>query len=313
MTEPAVRPRRHRKTGRREHRAAWSCTGFLMLVLVVAAQPAPAAAPRTLDTTVLSFNIRYGRADDGPDSWEHRSDLVCATIAARAPAIFGVQECLWEQGEVLRAAFPGYEFTGYGRDDGERAGEMCAIFTDRERYDVLDRGVFWLSETPDVVGSRGWDAALHRIATWVMLRDRACLPDTLFVFNAHFDHVGEVARERSAVVLRHRIDAIVGSHAVFVMGDFNAAANSPVHAVLTDGKVGLTDAWTCADEGERRRGSGTFHGFNGEPVRGRIDWILASPHLPCRDAGIDRSARAGRYPSDHFPVWAVYPQNRRTP
>jgi endonuclease/exonuclease/phosphatase family metal-dependent hydrolase len=312
VTDPAVRPRGSRGTGGRSSRPGRGHPGLLLLPALLALHAAPAVAQPTVDTTILSFNIRYGRADDGPDSWEHRRELVCATIAAHAPAIFGVQECLWEQGEVLRAAFPGHEFTGYGRDDGEQAGEMCAIFTDRGRYDVLDRGVFWLSETPDVVGSRGWDAALPRIATWVMLRDSQGLPDTVFVFNAHFDHVGEKARERSAVVLRERVGAIAGDHAVVVLGDFNADADSPPHRVLTGGAAALADAWACAGD-EEQSIPGTFHGFTGRPERGRIDWILSSPRLPCRTAGIDRSARSGHFPSDHFAVWAVFRQPRRNP
>ena len=289
--------------------------GWLLALAVPTAAGDVAVPAGTGDTTVLSLNIRYGRADDGPDSWPLRQDLVCATIAAHAPDIFGVQECLWEQGEVLRAAFPGYDFTGYGRDDGAGEGEMCAIFTDRARYEVLDRGVFWLSETPDVVGSRSWDAALPRIATWVQLRDTAARPDTVFVFNAHLDHIGVESRRRSAGVLRERIGAIAGGHAVVVMGDFNADADdSAPHRVLVEDNGGaLRDAWTCASSEERKRGPGTFHGFTGETSRGRIDWILASPQLPCRDAGIDRSSRDGRYPSDHFGVWAVLAQASRAP
>jgi endonuclease/exonuclease/phosphatase family metal-dependent hydrolase len=123
--------------------------------------------------------------------------------------------------------------------------------------------------------------------------------------------VGVSARERSADVLRERIGALVGDHAVIVMGDFNAVAGSLPHATLTDVTAGLADSWARAGEQERRRDPGTFHGFTGEPGRGRIDWILSSPGLRCVDAGIDRSSRGGRYPSDHFPVWATFRQARR--
>jgi endonuclease/exonuclease/phosphatase family metal-dependent hydrolase len=285
----------------------------LMLGILPVSVPAGESAatqPEGVDTTLLSFNIRYGRADDGADSWPYRRDRVCATIAAHAPAIFGVQECLWEQGEVLRDAFPGYDFTGVGRDDGLRAGEMCAVFTDRARYEVLDSGVFWLSETPDIVGSRGWDAALHRIASWVELRDKVCRPETLFVFNTHFDHVGIEARRRSAELLAERIADLAGGHPVILMGDFNADADgSPPHDILAGGD--LHDTWACASREERQRGSGTFHGFTGETRRGRIDWILTTPDLPCHDAGLDRSSHEGRYPSDHYPVWARVRQEKR--
>lgn len=282
---------------------AWA----LLILWIASTQAMPIAAADSTDTTVLSFNIRYGLADDGPDSWPHRRGLVCRTIDAHAPAVFGVQECLTGQAEVLHNAFPEYEFTGMGRDDGDQAGEMCALFTLRERYEVLDRGVFWLSETPEVVGSRSWDAALHRIATWVKLRDRRCRPEVLYVFNTHFDHVGEEARHRSAQLLATRIVDITRGAPVILMGDFNAdAEGSPPHDALVG--PALRDSWTSATAAERERGTGTFHGFSGQTRRGRIDWILTSPDLPCRDAGIDRTAYAGRYPSDHFPVWAVIRQ-----
>jgi endonuclease/exonuclease/phosphatase family metal-dependent hydrolase len=183
---------------------------FAMILTVLVAGPmiaadAPGDEPK--ETTVMSFNIRYGAADDGDNSWTYRRDLVFQTIAGHEPAIFGVQECLWFQGEELKEVFPDYRMTGVGRDDGEQEGEMCAIFTLTDRYQLLAHGTFWLSETPEVIASKGWDAALPRIATWVRLYDRWCEPDTLFVFNAHFDHVGKLAREKSTTLLRSRMPA----------------------------------------------------------------------------------------------------------
>ena len=171
---------------------------LLVLLALLAAVSAAGDSAESVDTTIMSFNIRYGRADDGQDSWSYRHDKVCATIAAHEPSIFGVQECLPEQAEVVRGCFPGYEFNGVGRDDGQKKGEMCAIFTDRSRYEVLDRGVFWLSETPGVVGSVGWDAALPRICTWAIVRDRVS-HSRCVIANTHFDHRGPTARLESGV------------------------------------------------------------------------------------------------------------------
>lgn len=259
-------------------------------------------------TTILSFNVRYGRADDGLDSWQYRHQNVCATIAAHQPAVFGLQECLPEQAAVVRECFPEYEFTGVGRDDGKLEGEMCAIFTDRSRYEVLDSGVFWLSETPEVAGSIGWDAAMTRIASWVKLEDKKFAPGILYVFNTHFDHVGVEARRQSALLLKEKVAAIAGKHPAILMGDFNAdAEGSPPQEALI-GEY-LRDSWTCAAREQRQKGSGTFHGFTGETSRGRIDWILTTEGLPCVDAGIDRTSCDGRFPSDHYPVWAVLNQD----
>lgn len=289
--------------------------GILLTLAALGMWPAlviAAPAKDTLSTTIVSFNIRYGTADDGLNSWPNRRDLVFKTIASYEPAIFGVQECLLDQADQLRAAFPAYQMTGAGRDDGKKAGEMCAVFTDTVRYEILDHGVFWLSPTPDVPGSKGWDAALPRIATWLKLHDRRCVPDTMFIFNTHFDHMGEQARLESAVVLQQHITEIAGPYAVILMGDFNSSAtgSSPPYQLLKRERAGqavaLRDTWNQASREQRMRGEGTFHGFKGEATRGRIDWILSSEHWHCVDAGIDRTQENGRYPSDHFPVWAIF-------
>jgi len=291
----------------------------LLLVLLLAAAAAAPPAGGDVATTVMSFNIRYGTADDGPNAWEHRRYLVRLAIRERQPAIFGVQECLWEQGLELERAFSEYRITGVGRDDGQRAGEMCLIFTRRDRYRLLDQGNFWLSETPQAPGSIGWDAACPRLATWVKLYDRLCDPDTLFVFNTHLDHAGARAREQGALLLRRRMGEIAGGHAALLLGDFNAPADagSPPYRILAQegwrNGIALRDAWQAASAAERARPDGTFHGFSGTPSRGRIDWILAGASLPPADAGISRFQQGGRWPSDHFPVWAAFRQVRHPP
>ncbi len=283
---------------------------ILALTMLVAL--AAIAADEPVDTTVMSFNIRYAGANDGINSWPNRRDLVRRAIANHRPAIFGVQECLWDQGVELREAFADYSMTGAGRDDGDQKGEMCAIFTRKDRYQVLDQGIFWLSETPDVVGSRGWDAALPRIAGWVKLQDRWCDPDTFFVFNTHFDHMGTIAREKSAELLKERMATIAAGLPVILMGDFNdpATSASPSYGILMaeSGQAGLTlsDTWSLASRDQRMQGEGTYHGFSGEATRGRIDWILTTEDFQGIDAGIERLQDNGRYPSDHFPVWAMF-------
>lgn len=270
-------------------------------------------------TTVLSFNVRYANEADGDNKWEKRRYLVRGAIRDHRPAIFGLQECLWDQGAELTKAFYGYRVTGVGRDDGIRGGEMCLIFTRHDRYHLLDQGFFWLSETPDTPGSKGWDAACPRIVTWVKLRDRWCNPDTLFVFNTHFDHQGEEARAEGAKLLKKRMAEIAEDHAVILMGDFNdpASSVSSAYQLLTgeDGATGpaLSDTWLSASEKMKAKGEGTFHGFNGEAGPDRIDWILATEEFSGIAAGIGRFEKKGRYPSDHFPVWANFFQQRHPP
>ena len=172
---------------------------LIVLIVAMALGVGPTSAG---SLTVMSFNVRYGTADDGDDAWPHRRGHVVATITAAGPDLLGTQECLAFQREELAAALPAFAVIGVGRDDGNEAGEMCASFYRRDRFDLLDHGTFWLSETPDEVASRGWDAALPRIATWLRLRDRPSGRELLWL-NTHFDHRGAEARLESLTLL-HR-------------------------------------------------------------------------------------------------------------
>ncbi len=281
----------------------------------VAGEPAP-----TVDISVMSFNIRYGAANDGENAWDRRRELVASTINEFAPDLLGTQECLLFQKEFLAERLPGYQVVGAGRDDGADGGEMCAVFFRDDRFELLDAGHFWLSDTPDQVGSVGWDAALTRMATWVKLR--VCdVPDHVFYFfNTHFDHVGEEARLASARLVRAMaVERIGAGLPVIIAGDFNSPAtldgDSPHRALTGAGQPRLLDTYEVVHESPHAtppatlpatppEPTGTFNGFTGETERGRIDWIIVSRHFVSLAAAIDRSSHDGRYPSDHFPVTA---------
>ncbi len=251
---------------------------------------------------VMSFNVRYATEADGENRWEARREQVYEVIRRRQPAVVGLQEVLAGQADEIRAAFPDYAFVGVGRRDGKRAGEMVPILVDRERFDVVKHGHFWLSPTPEKVGSVGWDAALPRMATWVELRFKEAPMRKVRVVNAHFDHQGERARLESAKLLREFVDTANGGTPVIVVGDFNCAPGSPPHRVLCGGAdAEVVDAHACMP---LRKKTGTYHGFTGEGRGERIDWILIKGKMEPTEADVDTSGREGRYPSDHFPVWA---------
>jgi len=186
---------------------------------------------------------------------------------------------------------------------------MAALFFRRDRFEVVASGHFWLSPTPDAVGSRGWDAALPRIASWVRLADRTApgAAPLLFV-NTHFDHRGATARLESARLVSQRVATLARGGPVIVTGDFNAGVGSAPHAALfaaADGAARLVDTFRAVDP-DRVGPEGTFNGFDPTRTGGeRIDWIGCSPGWTVVAAAIDRTARDGRVPSDHFPVTAV--------
>lgn len=262
------------------------------------------------DIRVMSFNIRYGTADDGPNRWEERRERLAATIRDFDPDLLGTQETLGFQRDWLAEKLPDHEVVGVGREDGAELGEMTAVCFRRSRFRMLESGHFWLSETPDRPGSRSWDAALPRMVTWVRLagRDRPGERPVLFL-NTHFDHQGEASRLESARLLRSRIGELGGGCSVVVSGDFNAGEDSPPYRVLFGMSGGhpspLVDCFRAANP-QRTEEEGTFSGFrSGNTTGSRIDWIGASPEWKVVNCRIDRSGEDGRTPSDHFPVTAV--------
>jgi len=252
---------------------------------------------------VLSFNIRYAAADDGPNIWELRRDLVVETIRNQKADILGLQEVLASQAAELRAALPEYGFVGVGRDDGAEQGEFVPIFYRRQRFTLVDYGYFWLSEHPEQPGSVGWDAALPRMATWVRLRFKDAPLTDVHVVNVHLDHRGGRARTESAKLIRRLVESL-GGQPLVVLGDFNCPPGSEPYWILTEERshpTALHDAFAALPAAE----GGTYHAFTGTPREGRIDWILVSRDIEPSEAVIDRSQRGGRYPSDHFPVAAT--------
>ena len=258
---------------------------------------------------VMSFNIRFGTADDGPNRWEVRRDAVVAAIREFDPDVLGTQETLAAQRDFLLAALPGFAAVAVGRDDGRDKGEMTATFYRRDRFDLLDSGHFWLSLSPDQPGSKDWDTAITRMATWLKLRDRRePTRPPILVINTHFDHVGQTARLESARLIRRRAVEMGKGCSIIVMGDFNCGDDDPPHAALVgqqDDGIDLFDTYRAIHPA-RGPDEATFHAFDATKVKGeRIDWILATPDFKVESAAIDRSLPGGRVPSDHFPVTAV--------
>jgi endonuclease/exonuclease/phosphatase family metal-dependent hydrolase len=259
------------------------------------------AAPASPDIPVMSFNIRYGTAADSGNAWPGRRRPLVALIRRHGPDILGLQEALDFQLREVAGALSGYGRVGVGRDDGERRGEFSPILYRRSRFTLLASGTFWFSPTPDTPGSTGWGNVITRIATWARLRDQAT-GRTLYVYNLHLDHESAASRDSSALLLARRIRDREHPDPVLVLGDFNTGEHTfPVRFLVDSLRLSDTFREVTTDSA----GVGTFHGFTGRANGERIDYILADSAWTVRSAGIDRSHRGGRYPSDHFPVHAV--------
>lgn len=285
------------------------CRVFLsvasVLVGVVFAVSARAAEPAM---KVMSFNIRYGAANDGENSWPQRNHLVLETIKMFDPDLLGTQEVLDFQAEFLIENLPGYAFHGVGRDDGKRKGEFVPVMYRKDRFELVQSGHFWLSESPDVPGSVSWDSSLTRMCSWVILRDKQGKEQPFAVGNAHFDHRGQQARLESAKLIRERVDAISENMAVIVMGDFNTGEDDAPYAALVKGefseKEPLIDTYR-AIEPLRSDREATFSRWTGNREGRRIDWIIHTPDIVTLHALINYTNEDGRFPSDHYPVQAI--------
>ena len=258
---------------------------------------------------VMSFNIRYGTARDGDNHWDKRNEFVADTIRAFDPDLLGTQETLGFQKKFLAKKLTGYETFGVGRDDGQEKGEMMAVYWRRDRFEKVDGGHFWLSETPDKIGSKSWDSSLPRMVTWVRLKDKVSGGKPILFANTHFDHRGPVARLNSAKLIRVRLETLGRGCSIVLTGDFNAAEGSAPYEALfgeiDDHKSPVVDSYRAVHP-DRKPDEGTATGFRaGASTGGRIDWIGVSRDWTITAAGIDRTAKDGRTPSDHFPVTAT--------
>jgi endonuclease/exonuclease/phosphatase family metal-dependent hydrolase len=276
-----------------------------------AARPVPAGRPvigraRGGLLHAMSFNIRYDRVGQTrpgePDYWPERAPLTTEFLRLEQPTVLGVQEVLFHQLPAVREGLGRhYEMVGFGREGGA-GGEYSGIFYDARRLSVKWWDQFWLSDTPDVIGSATWGNTVTRIVTWAEFHDSVTGRDFLHI-NSHFDHQAENARVRSAQVVRDQA-AASGLPVVFTADSNAAAENSAAYDVLvTEG--GLQDTWLAADR-RLTPTVGTFPNYGTpNPDGARIDWILATPGIEVRSAAINTWTRDGRFPSDHTPVQAL--------
>jgi len=266
-----------------------------------------AATPSTAALRVMTFNLRYDNPNDGVNAWPNRRDWVASLVRWHAPDALGVQEALAPMLADLDARLPGYARVGVGRRDGATQGEYSAILYRTDRLELIGTGTFWLSPTPETPGSKGWDAAIERIATWARFRDRRSGCAFVHV-NTHFDHIGETARQESARLIRRRLDSLAGGLPVIVTGDLNSVPSSGAYRTFTrdtvDMRPPLLDAFAASRAGHYGPAS-TWTAFKAiEPER-RIDYVMVSREVPVLAHAILPDAWDGRFPSDHLPVMAV--------
>lgn len=273
------------------------CCGMLLGVLLMSDVT---SAGERAELTVMTYNLRYASSQP-PHAWYQRRPAAKAMLEELQPDLIGTQEGLYQQVKDLDADLPDHDWIGLGREGGSR-GEFMAIFYRRDRFEPLEFDHYWLSDTPEVIGSVTWGHSVKRMVTWVKFRDLATGQDFYFV-NTHFDHQVQEAREKSAALVLKRVNALNTLLPVLLVGDFNAVAGqNPVYDILVNDEA-FVDTWLAAEKrGEAIR---TFHNYRGPQAGdGRIDWILSRGPVRTRWTEVVTYEKDGQYPSDHFPVLA---------
>lgn len=255
---------------------------------------------------VMTLNLRYDNPDDSINSWPARAKQVFNLILEEKPDILGMQEVLINQYQVLDSVFHDYSSVGVGRDDGAKGGEMNPVFFRKDKFEMVRHITFWLSESPEVAGSKGWGASLPRIVTWMELVHKNSHKH-LFFFNTHFAHDSDTARLMSSKILLDEINRIAEGYPFIVSGDFNMPPTSTGYSILTgpDESVPLLkDAYVITE----KRPTGpvyTFNGFSDNAKTARIDYVFVRNGMRVIEYKTLVKKDHGVFISDHWPVEAV--------
>lgn len=251
---------------------------------------------------VMSYNIKFDDKADTVNGWDKRKDQVVNLVRFYEPDFLGTQEGLLHQLEYMENGLRNMKWIGAGRTDGKNEGEFSALFYNSERFELLinSDSTIWLSETPSHP-SKSWDAALPRILTWGKFRNKNS-KEEFFVFNTHFDHIGDTARAESARLIVETIKEVANGFPVILSGDFNATEDSQPYKVLTND---LADAFYSSALPH----VGPLFSFEGFEAlssnnKRRIDYIFVNDKLEVKKHAIISDFRDGRYPSDHLPIVA---------
>lgn len=273
-------------------------SGILFILLFHPARSPDSASD--LELKVMTYNVRFDNSADDQHNWRYRREAAASLIRSQSVDLVGTQEVLKNQLDDFLNRLPQYGSLGVGREDGRTAGEFSAILYWKDRFQVVESGNFWLSPTPEIPGSRGWDAACERIVSWGIFKEKASGRRLAF-FNTHLDHVGEVARRESARLLLKQIQRLAADMPLILSGDFNAPPEAePISIILESGFLAETRAQAASVSGP----GWSFHGFGrlAEEQRPLIDFIFVSRQFEVLEYRNVFERVGETYYSDHNPI-----------
>lgn len=275
---------------------------ILLLILSITGLFTPVIAQEKTALRVMSWNIRLDTQSDSSNQWTFRKDALCKEVLKQNPDVLGVQEALPGQMKDMRKRFHGYRSLGVARDDGKKSGEFSALFYKKKVLKPIKSGTFWLSETPNLPGSRGWDAACNRIVTWAVFKHKPS-GRHFVALNTHFDHMGEVARVESAQLIIRKIAELGNNLPVVLTGDFNVNSKHRAYRILTfpENEVVLVDTRVRA---KQKTGPDiTYISFDPKYDSPElIDFVFINDGFEVISNEILDFRITGKYLSDHLPV-----------
>lgn len=253
-------------------------------------------AIKTQQVTIMSYNVWIGGT--GEKSPENRTDEIVANIREYSPDSFGLQEADEGWMERLPAELDEYACVGIGRNSNKGGGEASPVFYKKDKYELLDSGTFWLSKNPEKA-SKSWDAMFKRICTYVILKDKQT-GFTYAHFNAHFDHMGVIARLESVAVVAAKIKELAFDIPVVFSGDLNDYEGGDMYNRVLES--GLRDTKTLAET--KSGGNVTYHGYSSLSEKDKpIDFIFVNGFATkVKSYTVDSEKINGIYSSDHHPV-----------
>ncbi len=271
-----------------------------ILVIFLSLLTSTFAEQQQLELKILSYNIRYDNPKDGEDQWKFRKETLIEYFDETVLDIIGMQEVLHHQLKELDASLEDFSYAGVGREDGKTSGEYSPIFYNNRRFKLIKTSTFWLSENPERV-SVGWDAALERICTAVLLEHRKSAKQ-FWVFNTHFDHIGVRARKEAAQLILNQISKLNPVNLpTLLTGDFNLNPDTEPIELLQSVFQDVMKDFPPSDPH-----FGTFTGFKlDKTAENRIDYIFQKGFILSEATHLWLKTPKGRWASDHHPVYAV--------
>lgn len=261
----------------------------------------------TKEISMMSFNIRYDCDGDGINRWHYRKDLVANTIKLYGCDFVGLQEPLFNQIIDLSSLLPTYMYYGRGRGDKSLSGEFVPILYLHDKWELVEGNTFWLSDMPEVPGSTTFGNIAPRICTWGIFKNKHS-KEEVFVINAHLDHLNANSQRESAKLIASFLKSTaVQYEKIILVGDLNVIEDDEAIEILKrDGPKLREPLVELIPDKKERKDKGTFHYWTGIKDSLRVDYIFATPALKTKDFKVVYDNIKGKYPSDHFPIMAVF-------